>query len=140
MTDIARMAHDRSNKRVLRHVIHDLMSEDGSNDALELYTMDVHETLPNEPEALYASLLAQGFIWIGYRLNHAFSWDDPIQNMIRTVFPREGDFHCLRQHQIIINPFGNPISRRSWEFNRDDIAELIVIGANITPTAEKSST
>ena len=126
-------------KRVLRHVIHDLMAEDGSNDALELYTMDVHETLPDEPEALYASLLAQGFVWIGYRLNHAFFWDDPIQNMIRTAFPREGDFHCLRQHQIIINPFGNPISRRSWEFNRDDIAELIVIGENITPNAEKNS-
>ncbi|MDQ7057749.1 MAG: hypothetical protein Q9N62_04680 [Ghiorsea sp.] len=127
-------------KRVLRHVIHDLMSEDGSNDALELYTMDVHQTLPNEPEALYASLLDQGFIWIGYRLNHAFSWDDPVQNMIRTVFPREGDFHCLRQHQIIINPFGNPISRRSWEHNRDDIAELIVIGENISPDTEESST
>ncbi|MDQ6980440.1 MAG: hypothetical protein Q9M46_03080 [Ghiorsea sp.] len=127
-------------KRVLRHVIHDLMSEDGSNDALELYTMDVHQTLPNEPEALYASLLDQGFIWIGYRLNHAFSWNDPVQNMIRTVFPREGDFHCLRQHQIIINPFGNPISRRSWEFNRDDIAELIVIGENISPDTEESST
>ncbi len=127
-------------KRVLRHVIHDLMSEDGSNDALELYTMAVHQKLPDEPEALYASLLEQGFIWIGYRLNHAFSWDDPMQNMIRTVFPREGDFHCLRQHQIIINPFGNPISKRSWEYNRDDIAELIVIGENITANTEKSST
>lgn len=127
-------------KRVLRHVIHDLMAEDGSNDALELYTMGVHQTLPDEPEVLYASLLEQGFIWIGYRLNHAFTWSDPIQNMIRTVFPREGDFHCLRQHQIIINPFGNPISKCSWEHNRDDIAELIVIGANITPDAEKSST
>jgi len=126
-------------KRVLRHVIHDLMSEDGNHDALELYTMDVHETLPDSPEAIYASLLAQGFIWIGYRLNNAFSWDDPVQNMIRSAFPREGDFHCLRQHQIIINPFGNPISRRSWEHSRDDIAELIVIGENITTDAEKSS-
>jgi len=126
-------------KRVLRHVIHDLMSEDGSNDALELYTMDVHETLPDSPEALYASLLEQGFIWIGYRLNNPFFWDDPVQNMIRSAFPREGDFHCLRQHQIIINPFGNPISRRSWEHNRDDIAELIVIGENITTDAEKNS-
>ncbi|MDQ7001400.1 MAG: hypothetical protein Q9N02_01765, partial [Ghiorsea sp.] len=126
-------------KRVLRHMIHNLMAEDGSNDALELYTMGVHQTLPDQPEALYTSLLEQGFIWIGYRLNHAFSWDDPMQNMIRTIFPRDGDFHCLRQHQIIINPFGNPISKRSWEHNRDDIAELIVIGANITPDAEKSS-
>jgi len=126
-------------KRVLRHVIHDLMSEDGTDDALELYTMDVSGDLPDEPEALYASLLQQGFIWLGYRLKHAFVWDDPMQNMIRSVFPRESDFHCLRQHQIIINPFGNPISRRSWTNHRDDIVELIVIGENISPSVEHSA-
>ncbi|MDX8388284.1 MAG: hypothetical protein R8M46_07110, partial [Ghiorsea sp.] len=123
-------------KRGLRHVIHDLMSEDGNHDALELYHMKVHEELPNEPEALYASLLQQGYIWIGYRLHSPFFWSDPMQHIVQTMFPREGDFHCLRQHQIIINPFGNPISRRSWENNRADIAELIVIGANIADGEE----
>ncbi len=120
-------------KRVLRHIIHDLMSEDGENDMFEIYAMDVHETLPNEPEALYAHLLEQGFIWIGYHLKQAFIWNDPIQSVVRTVFPRESDFHCMRQHEIIINAFGNPVSRRSWENHRQDIVELIVIGENMSP-------
>lgn len=123
-------------KRVLRHIIHDFMSEDGDNDMFEVYAMDVLETLPNEPEALYASLLEQGYIWIGYRLKEAFVWHDPIQNIVRTMFPRESDFHCMRQHEIIINPFGNPVSRRSWENHRDNIVELIVIGENMSPVEE----
>jgi len=123
-------------KRVLRHIIHDFMSEDGDDDTLELYTLKVEEALPNAPEALYASLLEQGYIWIGYRLKHAYVWQDPIQNVIRKFFPRESDFHCLRQYQIIINPFGNPISRRSWENHRDDIVELIVVGENMTLEGE----
>ena len=122
-------------KRVLRHIIYDFMSEDSDDDALELYTLRVDATLADAPEALYASLLAQGYIWIGYRLKQAYIWQDPMQNIIRKFFPRESDFHCLRQHQIIINPFGNPISRRSWENYRHDIAELIVIGENISPNA-----
>jgi hypothetical protein len=123
-------------KRVLRHMIHDFMSEDGSDDALEIYTMSVDKDLANEPEALYASLLEQGYIWIGYRLKHAYIWQDPMQNIIRKFFPRESDFHCLRQYQIIINPFANPISRRSWEDHRSDIVELIVVGENMTPKTE----
>jgi hypothetical protein len=123
-------------KRVLRHMIHDFMSEDHSDDALEIYTMRVEKDLTNDPQALYASLLEQGYIWIGYRLKHAYVWQDPMQNIIRKFFPRESDFHCLRQYQIIINPFGNPISRRSWENYRSDIVELIVIGENMTPKAE----
>ncbi|MDX8383220.1 MAG: hypothetical protein R8M45_03995, partial [Ghiorsea sp.] len=126
-------------KRVLRHMIHDLMSEDGVADALGLHIMDVQETLPDDPEALFASLLEQGYIWVGYRLNHAFIWNDPMQNIVRSIFPRENDFHCLRQHKIIINPFGNPISRRSWQNNREDIAELIVIGENISTDMETSA-
>ncbi len=122
-------------KRVLRHIIHDFMSEDGDDDALELYTLRVDVTLTDEPEALYASLLEQGYIWIGYRLKQAYIWQDPMQNIIRKFFPRESDFHCLRQYQIIINPFGNPISRRSWENHRHDIVELIVAGENISSDA-----
>jgi len=126
-------------KRVLRHIIHDLMSEEGGANVLGLHIMDVHETLPDNPDELFASLLSQGYVWIGYRLHHAFTWNDPMQNMIRSIFPRENDFHCLRQHQIIINPFGNPISRRSWQNNRADIAELIVIGENISADMETSA-
>ncbi|MDX8380934.1 MAG: hypothetical protein R8M14_02340 [Ghiorsea sp.] len=123
-------------KRTLRHIIHDFMSDDAQDDSFELHTIPVTDSLPNEPEALYASLLEQGYIWIGYRLNHAFVWHDPVQDMVRKIFPRESDFHCLRQFQIIINPFGNPVSRRSWENHRDDIAELIVIGENIASDEE----
>ncbi len=126
-------------KRTLRHIIHDLMSEEGNANALSLHTMTLQNTLPDEPEALFAHLLEQGYIWIGYRLHHAFVWDDPMQTMIRNLFPREGDFHCLRQHHIILNPFGNPISRRSWENHRDDIAELIVIGANVACNMDNSA-
>lgn len=123
-------------KRVLRHIIHNLMSEDGTNDSMGLYTIDVHEVLPNEPEALYALLLKQGYVWIGYHLKNAFVWNDPLQNIIRRAFPRESDFHCMKQHEIIINAFGNPISRRSWENHRQDIVELIVIGENLTSPME----
>ncbi len=122
-------------KRVLRHIIYDFMSEDSDDDALELYTLSVNEPLADAPEALFASLLDQGYIWIGYRLKQAYVWQDPMQNIIRKFFPREFDFHCLRQHQIIINPFGNPISRRSWENHRHEIVELIVVGENISPHA-----
>ena len=122
-------------KRVLRHIIHDFMADDDDTDALELYTLKVDAALADEPEALYASLLEQGYIWIGYRLKQAYIWQDPMQNIIRKFFPRESDFHCLRQYQIIINPFGNPISRRSWENHRHDIVELIVVGENISPDA-----
>ncbi len=123
-------------KRVLRHIIHALMSEDGINNAMSLRTIDVHETLPDEAEALHASLLQQGYVWIGYRLKNAFVWNDPLQNIIRRAFPRESDFHCMKQHEIIINAFGNPISRRSWENHRQDIVELIVIGENLTSPME----
>ncbi len=61
-------------------------------------------------------------------------WHDPIQDVIRKFIPREGDFHCLRQYEIIINAFDNPISRRSWENHKDDIVELIVVGENISST------
>jgi len=119
-------------KRALRHIIHDLMSDVTSQDEFELQIMPITEALPEDPELLFAALLKEGYVWIGYRLNHPFVWTDPLQNVIQNLFPRESDFSCMRQRQIIINPFGNPISRRSWVNNRDDIVELIVIGENIS--------
>jgi len=126
-------------KRALRHIIHDLMSDVTSQEEFELQIMPVTEALPEDPELLFEALLKQGYVWIGYRLNHPFVWTDPLQSIIQGVFPRKSDFSCLRQRQIIINPFGNPISRRSWVNNRDDIVELIVIGENNTSHAEKSA-
>jgi len=117
-------------QRVLRHTIDDIMGDVGDVDEMDLLALDVQQDLPESAEALFASLLEQGYVWIGYRMKESFIWTDPIQNTIRKLFPREEDFSCLRQFQIIINPFGNPVSRHSWTERRHEIVELIVIGQN----------
>ncbi len=119
-------------QRTVRHVIDDLMGDVGEDDTMDLVTLEFDGELPNDPCQLYRGLLDQGYIWIGYRLNEAFTWSDPLQDIIRHVFPRQEDFTCLRQHGLIINAFGNPVSRRSWTDHRADIAELIVIAEDIS--------
>ncbi|PIQ65348.1 MAG: hypothetical protein COV97_04750 [Zetaproteobacteria bacterium CG11_big_fil_rev_8_21_14_0_20_59_439] len=114
-------------QRTLRHTIDGLMGDTGEDDDLDVFTLDVSGELPQDAEAVFSALLDKGYIWIGYRLREGFEWSDPLQTLIRRVFPREQDFTCLRQHQIIINPFGNPVSRHSWLECHADIAELIVI-------------
>ena len=114
-------------QRTLRHSIDKLMCDTDEEDDMDVRTIAVREPLPEDAERLFAHLLARGFIWIGYRLKHGFEWHDPVQDRIRKLFPRDKDFSCLRQYQIIINPFGNPVSRFSWTMHREDIAELIVI-------------
>jgi len=118
-------------QRTLRHTIDDLMGDVGENDSMNLETLVVEGDLPEDSSLLYATLLKQGYIWIGYRLNQPFVWTDPLQESIRHIFPRHEDFSCLRQNEIIINPYGNPVSRRSWTDNREEIAELIVIAEDI---------
>ncbi len=115
-------------QRVLRHSIDDLMGDVGESDNMNLFALHVGQVLPENAENLFASLLAQGYVWIGYRLKDSFIWSDPVQDTIRRIFPREEDFSCLRQFQIVLNPFGNPVSRQSWLQHRDSIVELIVIG------------
>jgi len=115
-------------QRTLRHTIDDIMGDVGDEDMMDVFALNVEQTLPDDAEALAARLLQQGYVWIGYRLKNGFVWSDPLQDSIRKLFPREEDFSCLRQFQIIINPFGNPVSRHSWMEYRDDIVELIVIG------------
>jgi len=122
-------------QRTLRHTIDDLMGDVGDNDDMDLRTLTVTSTLDGDAEALFAQLLAKGYVWIGYRLKESFKWSDPLQEMIRKAFPREEDFGCLRQFQIIINPFGNPVSRHSWTEHRENIAELIVIGESFSDAA-----
>jgi len=119
-------------QRTLRHALDDLMGDVGQDDSMGLQTVTVTEPLPEDAGELYLSLLKQGYLWIGYRLNSAFIWSDPLQEIIRRYFPRKEDFSCLRQHQIIINPFGNPVSRQSWLNYREEIAELIVIAEDIS--------
>jgi len=115
-------------QRTLRHTIDDMIGDVGDVDEMDIVTLTVTETLPEDAEALFAHLLAEGYVWIGYRLKESFVWSDPLQNGIRRLFPREEDYSCLRQHQIILNPFGNPVSRYSWLNYRENIAELILIG------------
>jgi len=117
-------------QRTLRHTIDDIMGDVGDTDEMDLIALEVNQELPENAEILFASLLQQGYVWIGYRLKQNFIWTDPVQNTIRILFPREEDFSCLRQYQIIINPFGNPVSRHSWTKYRQEIVELIVIGQN----------
>lgn len=119
-------------QRTLRHTIDDLMGDVGENDSMNLEALVVECELPEDPSVLYANLLKQGYIWIGYRLNQPFVWSDPLQESIRHIFPRHEDFSCLRQNEIIINPYGNPVSRRSWTDYREEIAELIVIAEDIS--------
>lgn len=119
-------------QRTLRHVIDDLMGDVGSDkDQMDMQALAVNGVLEEDPAALYAKLLSQGHIWIGYRLQDGFFWTDPVQETIRRFFPREADFRNLRQYQIILNPFGNPVSRYSWLEHRDAIVELIVISASL---------
>ncbi|MDX8383223.1 MAG: hypothetical protein R8M45_04010, partial [Ghiorsea sp.] len=115
-------------KRALRHALDQLMIDFGDNDKMNIKVLEVHKELPESAEDLFAMLLENGYLWIGYRLNKAFKWQDPVQTMVQSVFPRTEDFFCMRQHQIIINPFGNPVSRRSWIDNRTEVVELITIG------------
>jgi len=115
-------------QRTLRHTIDDLMGDVGDFDEMDIQILNVTAPLPEDAEALFAELLADGYVWIGYRLKESFIWNDPLQNIIRKLFPREEDYSCQRQHQIILNPFGNPVSRYSWTKFRHNIAELILIG------------
>ena len=117
-------------QRTLRHTIDDLMGDVGDADDMDIQTLTVTSPLPEDAEALFSHLLDEGYVWIGYRLTEGFVWNDPLQNTIRKLFPREEDYSCLRQHQIILNPFGNPVSRHSWTEFRENIAELILIGAS----------
>ncbi len=119
-------------QRTLRHTIDDLMGNVGEHDTMDLVTLEFDGSLPSDPCQLYTTLLERGYLWIGYRLNQPFEWSDPLQNMIRYAFPRQEDFSCLRQHELIINAFGNPVSRRSWIDRREDISELIVIAEDIS--------
>ncbi len=115
-------------QRRLRHAVDDLMGDVGELDSMQLDALVVEGGLPDDAAAVFRALHAQGFLWIGYRMREAFRYSDPVQDWVRRFFPREHDFRCLRQHQIILNPFATPVSRYSWQRLRAQIAELIVIG------------
>ena len=116
-------------KRALRHAIDDLVADHpDSQDRLELSVIKVGDIqLPDSPKALFASLLDQGYLWIGYRMNQPFVFSSASYRLISRLFPMQHDHACLRQHEIVINPFGSPVSARSWFQKKESIEELIVL-------------
>ena len=117
-------------KRVLRHAMNQLMIDFGDNDKMNLKTLKISRPLPEDPNQVFADLLDEGYLWIGYRLSTSFQWNDPVQTAVHFLFPKEDGFGDARQHQLIINPFANPVSRHSWLDRRGDIVELIAIGGD----------
>lgn len=117
-------------KRILRKSLDKLMTDIGADSEMGLKVFKVNEELPEDSNELFQSLLDAGYIWIGYTMEHSFEWKNPLQDTIQFLFPRKQRYSCERQNHIIINPNGNPISRRSWLDHRDDIVELITIGGD----------
>ncbi|RME80607.1 MAG: hypothetical protein D6771_09290 [Zetaproteobacteria bacterium] len=117
-------------QRRLRHAVDDLMGDVGENDQMEIGALVVNELLPADAEKLFCALLERGMIWIGYRMRADFVYSDPVYGWLQRLFPRKYDFQCLRQRQIVLNPFGSPLTRHSWTHMRHEIAELIVVRAS----------
>ncbi|MDX8404764.1 MAG: hypothetical protein R8K50_01270 [Mariprofundus sp.] len=115
--------------RSLRYLLDSLMSSDaGEGVALSL---DVLPFANDEQEldaaGLFDALLAQGLIWLGYRMDSSVVADVARPNVLMRLFPRSHDFKCLRQREIMINPMGNPQSLDIWHHHQEHIIELIVI-------------
>ncbi|MFQ5356089.1 MAG: ion transporter [Mariprofundaceae bacterium] len=121
---------DYQSKRAFRHVLSKLMSDSGEDADMGLKILKVSEPLPEDPMVLFYSLRAAGFIWIGYTMNSSYKKKDAIGKTIDTFFPRQTEFTCNRQNQIVINPNGNPYSQRAWMESRDQVVELIALGGD----------
>jgi len=119
-------------QRTLRHALDDLMGDVGEEDAMDLGALRVQSPLPADAGAVFQALLAEGMIWIGYRLRRPYLWHDPWQRRLERLFPPSQDFRCLRQREIVLNPFVHPLLRRSWTQKRHEIAELIVIAEDFS--------
>ncbi|MDX8389274.1 MAG: ion transporter [Mariprofundaceae bacterium] len=117
-------------KRALRHSLTKLMSDTGDDSDMGLKIFKVSTTLPDDPIKLFRDFQEAGYVLIGYTLKHPFHLEDPIQKGLNVLFPRQNKFTCQRQNHIILNPFGNPVSKHSWIDRREDIVELITIGGD----------
>jgi len=121
---------DCRSKRAFRHMLNKLMSDSGEDADMGLKIFTVTTPLPEDPMQLFHSFREAGLIWIGYTMNRSYQKKDPAGLMINTLFPRQTTFTCERQNQIVINPNGNPFSERVWLDARDDVLELIALGAD----------
>ena len=114
--------------RSLRYLLDSLMSdqaEEGVPLVFDVLPMPGGERL--DAASLYAGLLAQRVLWIGFRVDGAISAEAMQPNLVMRLFPRRHDFQCFRQREIMVNPLGHPETRRVWENHQQHIIELIVI-------------
>jgi len=121
---------DYQSKRAFRHALSKLMSDSGEDADMGLKILKVSEPLPEDPMVLFYSLRAAGYVWLGYTMNSAYKKEDRIGQTIDTLFPRQTEFTCHRQNQIVINPNGNPYSQRAWMDRRGEVIELIALGGD----------
>jgi len=121
---------DYQSKRAFRHALSKLMSDSGEDADMGLKILKVSEPLPEDPMVLFYSLRAAGYTWLGYTMNSAYKKEDRIGRTIDSLFPRQTEFTCHRQNQIVINPNGNPYSQRAWMDRRDEVIELITLGGD----------
>ncbi len=125
---ISRDKHVYEMHRSLRYVIDDMMSDAG--DHSNLFTIDalkVDSPLPECSQGLFNGLFDQGYLWIGFRLKDRAVYTSEEHDLVFKMFPREFDFRCMRQQLIVMNHTSMPSSISTWEQNRQDIVELIVI-------------
>ncbi|TLS76909.1 hypothetical protein FE236_05520 [Mariprofundus erugo] len=114
-------------QRILHHVFEDLMSEAGEDDCFDLHGFKIEGVLEKDPQSLFNALLDQGELWIGYRLKSNVNLEGWVHNAIVKAFPREVEGQCVRQEQIVLNPFSSPYYAYIWEEKHDDIVELVAI-------------
>ncbi len=119
--------------RSLRYLLDSLMS-DSSNESvplkLDTISMSDHslsELTAMDATTLFASLLEQNMIWLGFRIDPSIVGKALRPNPIMRLFPRRHDFQCLRQLELKLNPLGHPETRQIWEEYRDNVIELVVI-------------
>ncbi len=122
--------HDYQSKRAFRHTLNKLMSDSGEDADMSLKILKVSTPLPADPMHLFRSLREAGYIWIGYTMSTGYIQQDAFGKTIDVLFPRQTSFTCHRQNQIVINPNGNPYSKRAWLESRDEIVELITLGGD----------
>ncbi|MDQ6969524.1 MAG: ion transporter [Mariprofundus sp.] len=121
---------DYQSKRAFRHALSKLMSDSGEDANMSLKILTVSNPLPEDPQQLFQSLRDAGFIWIGYTMNTRYKQQDSFAKTLAFMFPRQTEFTCARQNQIVINPNGNPYSQRAWQERRDHVVELIALGGD----------
>ena len=121
---------DYEAKRAFRHMLTKLMSDSGEDSDMGLKIFKVSKPLPEDPMELFYTLRNAGFIWLGYTMDGCCKQESSFGESLNILFPRQTSFTCHRQNQIVINPNGNPYSQRTWMTSREQVCELITVGAD----------